>query len=456
MSVSHVPAQPPVSRRRRQDRIILLALLLLATSLRVYHLDFQSLWSDEGISLLRSSLPLGEMLQTMPVEHAPGYFLLLALWLPLAGPSDFALRLLSLWPSVLAVAVAYRWAADMGSRRAGLVAALLLAVNPFQVWYAQEARMYSWLLAAALASTWLLWRLLGGRYPGLAEGTGRPSSRWWPIGLGYTVLTAATIYLHHYGFLVPLAHTIYALVSLGWTGDRRRLCALAPGRRRRCRALPALAAAPSRHFRLQRLAAPGGPVAAALALPVSLHGRRCHAGSMASVAAVALPGARGRRALGLVATRSQGWPVAGVEHCGPDGGGPGPGPAPTRFSRALHHFHERSLAHAGGRQHADRTPSPGASSFHLPISPARQSCCWPAWWLPAGWRWFVTILTPRCTSPISAPQRLASNNGSSQETSSWSMGRTRRRYSCTTIMARRRCMICARWRAPASARSMRP
>jgi len=200
----------------------LVLILLLAVLLRVYHLDFQSLWSDEGISLLRSSLPLGEMLQTMPVEHAPGYFVLLALWLPVAGASDFALRFLSLWPSVLAVALAYRLAADMGSRRAGLVAALLLAVNPFQVWYAQEARMYSWLLAAALGSTWLLWKLLGGARPGRAGEPERKNARWWPVALGYTLLTAATIYLHHYGFIVPLSHTIYALVSLWWTGDRRR------------------------------------------------------------------------------------------------------------------------------------------------------------------------------------------------------------------------------------------
>ena len=196
----------------------LLLILLLAALLRVYRLDFQSLWSDEGISLLRSSLPLGEMLQTMPVEHAPGYFLLLALWLPAAGASDFALRFLSVWPSVLAVALAFRLAADMGSRRAGLAAALLLAVNPFQVWYAQEARMYSWLLAAALGSTWMLWKLLSGPRPGPEQ----RNSRWWPVALGYSVLTAATIYLHHYGFLVPLGHTIYALILLTWTGDRRR------------------------------------------------------------------------------------------------------------------------------------------------------------------------------------------------------------------------------------------
>jgi len=136
-----------------------------------------SLWSDEGISLLRASLPLTEMLRTMPVEHAPGYFVLLHFWLAWAGASDFSLRFLSLWPSVLAVAVVYRLRPDLGFRRAGVVAALLLATNAFQIWYAQEARMYSWLLAASLAATWLLARLLPPR------GAGR-MRRTWGLAVG--------------------------------------------------------------------------------------------------------------------------------------------------------------------------------------------------------------------------------------------------------------------------------
>ena len=44
----------------------LLVVLLLAFAVRVYHLDFQSLWGDEGLSLLRASLPVGEMIRTLP------------------------------------------------------------------------------------------------------------------------------------------------------------------------------------------------------------------------------------------------------------------------------------------------------------------------------------------------------------------------------------------------------
>lgn len=202
-------------------RMAMLALLLLAFGVRVYRLDFQSLWSDEGISLHRAAMPLGEMLRSMPVEHAPGYFLLLHFWLGLAGAIDFALRFLSLWPSVLAIAVSYRVAADLGSRRAGLIASMLLATNAFQVWYAQEVRMYSWLLATGVGATWLLVRLLrvgAPRSERPSGGRGRDALIW----AGYVALMTATIYLQYYGFLVPLAHALFALVWLWRTRDLRR------------------------------------------------------------------------------------------------------------------------------------------------------------------------------------------------------------------------------------------
>jgi 4-amino-4-deoxy-L-arabinose transferase-like glycosyltransferase len=202
--------------------LVLCAILLFAFGVRVYHIDYQSLWSDEGISLQRASLPLPEMLRTMPVEQAPGYFVLLRFWLAGVGPSDFALRFLSLWASLLAVAIGYRLAADLGSRRAGVVAALLLATNGFQIWYAQEARMYSWLLASSLGATWLLTRLLSCA-PGSQKGAEVPRSRWYPAyWAGYVLLMALMVYLQHYGFTVAVAHGVFALIWLWRTRDTRR------------------------------------------------------------------------------------------------------------------------------------------------------------------------------------------------------------------------------------------
>ena len=148
----------------------MLAILLLAFGLRACGLDAQSLWSDEGISLQRAGQSLPDLLANMPVEHTPGYFVLLHGWLLVAGESDFGLRYLSLLPSVLAVALIAALARALHRSRQGelhtganfvaAAAALLLATSGFQIWYAQEARMYAWLLALALVAIWAQWQVL--------------------------------------------------------------------------------------------------------------------------------------------------------------------------------------------------------------------------------------------------------------------------------------------------------
>jgi len=185
-------------------RIALLGILLLAFALRAWRLDFQSLWSDEGISLNRASLPLIAMLEQMPAEHVPGYFVLLRVWILLTGEHDYGLRAFSLFPSVLAVALTWRLAVDMaaGTRprfSLGAAAALLATASPFLIWYAQEARMYAWLLAMALASTVSLWHLLHA--PGARERT--------MAAVAYAFTTAACVYMHYFGALTPIAQTIF-------------------------------------------------------------------------------------------------------------------------------------------------------------------------------------------------------------------------------------------------------
>lgn len=210
----------------RTHHLILITILLAAFALRAITLDAQSFWSDEGISLLRSSLPLAEMLREMPVEHMPGYFVLLHVWLQLSGSLDFGIRFLSLFPSVLAVSLVYSLGRSLGGPSddssaaarisqgngtwAGTVAATLLATAGFQIWYAQEARMYSWLLSAGLAAHLFLWRFLHSRNP-------------IPALIGYILATTLSVYLHFYGFLVPLAHAAY---MMGWTVATRRWRAL--------------------------------------------------------------------------------------------------------------------------------------------------------------------------------------------------------------------------------------
>ncbi len=211
MSASMTASQTDTSFTRTglptHARLLALAIILVAYSLRIYHLGYQSFASDEGISILRSAQPFAEMLRNMPVEHMPGYFTFLHGWMLATGQSDFAIRYLSLLPGVFIVPLIARMGIDFGSRRAGLIASTLMATGAFQVWYSQEARMYSWLLVAGAFSTWCLWLLL----------TRPPTLSVW---LGYVLSSTLSIYLHYFGFLAPLVHII---ISVLWLITRRNI-----------------------------------------------------------------------------------------------------------------------------------------------------------------------------------------------------------------------------------------
>jgi uncharacterized membrane protein len=76
------------------------ALILLALALRLYQLEAQSMWSDEGLSLYRAQQSLADNLKGIIMvdgtatqdTNPPLYFLLLQAWRGMMGETVFALR----------------------------------------------------------------------------------------------------------------------------------------------------------------------------------------------------------------------------------------------------------------------------------------------------------------------------------------------------------------------------
>ncbi len=153
----------------RKTFAAIVCLTLLAYGLRAYHLDHFSFWLDEGLTPLRSSYSVPKIL-TNVVEiqgypssdtHPPLYYLLIHATRQLIGTSDFAFRYPSLLFGVLLVPLLYQFGRSIRDRRTGLLAALFAALNPQQIWYAQEARMYTqvvFLMAVAAFIVWRLWQ----------------------------------------------------------------------------------------------------------------------------------------------------------------------------------------------------------------------------------------------------------------------------------------------------------
>ncbi len=230
----------PVTRRFVPP-LFLLAFLLLGTWLRVHNLDAFSFWTDEGLTPARSGYPLAQILRNEIViqgvvttdTHPPLYYLIIAVTRRLFGLSDFAFRYPSVLFGVLLIPLMYQFGRALlpspnPSRRKGdrtlgrgaaitfgLLVALLVTVNPLQVYYSQEARMYTLLALLAAAMSYVLWRALGedGR-----SDRGRMARRL----LLYAVLAALAVYTHYTAvFLVAAQALLWAWLL--WRAGWRRL-----------------------------------------------------------------------------------------------------------------------------------------------------------------------------------------------------------------------------------------
>jgi uncharacterized membrane protein len=189
-------------------RWALVAIVLIAFFLRVSHLDTQSLWRDEVDTLEFSSEPLVTLVSKLDAtgHNGPLYFLLLHPWRDLMGTTEFAIRFPSTVAGILVIPIAYLLARQFRfSRRTGLLLSLLLATAPYLVWYGQEAKMYTALMALVTLAFFAYLRALATSRIG-----------WWLL---FVAATSFSFYLH---ILAPLMLPVYVAVALLFWGQLER------------------------------------------------------------------------------------------------------------------------------------------------------------------------------------------------------------------------------------------
>ncbi len=192
------------------DVLLLGALIAVAAAIRILTIDTQSFWADEALTAYEAHLPFGAMINTVAhVETTPPlYFVLIWAWAHVFGTGEVALRSISTIAGIALVPIAYLAARDLVSRWAGVVAAAFVTVNPFLIWYSQEARAY--MLLAALSGASFLWFVRARSDPS------RRNLTWWAIFSSLALMT------HFFaGFLVA-PEALWLL----WVG-RSRAAALA-------------------------------------------------------------------------------------------------------------------------------------------------------------------------------------------------------------------------------------
>ncbi|PVB61603.1 glycosyltransferase family 39 protein [Labrenzia sp. 011] len=182
-----------IGHGRIAGSLLLAGILIVAAALRIFGLDRTSLWYDEAVSWSQSSGTFRELLSSVAADNYPPlHNVILWLTMPVLGDSETALRLPSALLGVLAVWLIYLTGRALagegqGAGCVGLLAAALLALSPFHVWYSTEARMYALLAACGLAFLLSLLKVLH-----------RPSAGWFIL---LCISGAAFLYSHIYALL---------------------------------------------------------------------------------------------------------------------------------------------------------------------------------------------------------------------------------------------------------------
>jgi 4-amino-4-deoxy-L-arabinose transferase-like glycosyltransferase len=200
------------ARRRLVDSPHLAALagiVVLGAALRFATLDLQSYRYDEAVTVARVLHPgLFDTFSAVSKSEStpPLYYMVAWLWSRPFGTGEVGLRSLSALAGTASIVVVYLAATALPlSRRAGLIAAAIVATSPVLIWFSQDARAYS--LVFSLTALSFLFFARARR-----SGAGRDLA-WWAA---FSALAVAT---HYFAGFVVLPEAALLL----WAGDRRRV-----------------------------------------------------------------------------------------------------------------------------------------------------------------------------------------------------------------------------------------
>jgi 4-amino-4-deoxy-L-arabinose transferase-like glycosyltransferase len=200
------------ARARSRAFWILAGLTALAAALRFATLGLQAYHHDEIVTasrILRDGFWHAMDAVGFSESAPPLYYALAWAWTQVTGTGEVGLRSFSALAGVATVPVAYLIGAELRTRRVGLIAAALVAVNPMLLWYSQEGRAYAlFVLLAALSLLYCLRTADGGE-------DARRNAILWGLFSGLALAT-------HYFAFFPVA------AEAAWLLWRRRRAAL-PG-----------------------------------------------------------------------------------------------------------------------------------------------------------------------------------------------------------------------------------
>ncbi len=141
---------------------LVIIITLIGGWLRVFLLGSKGLWLDETFSMWLANHSVVDMVQWIVKidQHPPLYYFLLHYWIALNGDTPYYVRMLSALFGAATIPIIYLIGKRISGVMMGLAAAVIFAFSPFNIYYAQETRMYTFLTFNAAVAIYALVRLL--------------------------------------------------------------------------------------------------------------------------------------------------------------------------------------------------------------------------------------------------------------------------------------------------------
>jgi uncharacterized membrane protein len=194
---------------------LLTSIVAIGALLRFYTIGAKTVWLDEAFSIWIANHKLWE-LWTWLIRidhHPPLYYTLLHGWQLLFGDLQGAVRSLSALCGVLTIPVFYAATRRFFDSTTGLIAAFILALSPFHVRFAQEARMYTLLTLAVALVLYFVAQVL------MEQPIGKRRILWFGLGAAQ----AAVMLTHNTATLLfPLALNLPVLGALYFARRRNQ------------------------------------------------------------------------------------------------------------------------------------------------------------------------------------------------------------------------------------------
>lgn len=190
--------------KKLKQNYVLISILILTVALRFYKIDFQSIWLDEIHTMNESNPKVGfsELYNiiTAGEQMPPFYFYSLYFLFKIFGYTTFIARMYSAIIGVASVFSIYLLGKELMNRKVGLIAALLITINSFHLYYSQEARPYIFLFLFTTLAFYYLIKFI--KLPNKKN------------AIYYGVISALMISSHFFGLFVLFAQYLLLLAFL--------------------------------------------------------------------------------------------------------------------------------------------------------------------------------------------------------------------------------------------------